>query len=72
MLWAAAAAAAPRPKNKNEHVRSDPPTDNDIVKQYRKGLTAVVDRCVYIYPAIGTTLFRKVLFVAVLVETRAC
>ena len=46
MLWAAAAAS--RPKNKNEHVRSDPPTHHDIVKQYRKGLTAVVDRCVYI------------------------
>ena len=43
-------AAAPRPKNKNEHVRSDPLTHHDIVKQYRKGLTAVVvDRCVYIY-----------------------
>ena len=41
-------AAAPRPKNKNEHVRSDPLTHHDIVKQYRKGLTAVVDRCVYI------------------------
>ena len=63
-------AAAPRPKNKNEHVRSDPLTHHDIVKQYRKGLTAVVD--VYTYPTIGTTLFRKVLFVAVLVETRAC
>ena len=25
-----------------------PPTHHDIVKQYRKGLTAVVDRCVYI------------------------
>ena len=47
ILWAAA-AAAPRPKNKNEHVRSDPPTHHDIVKQYRKGLTAVVDRCVYL------------------------
>ena len=40
-------AAAPRPKNKNGYV-SDPPTHHDIVKQYRKGLTAVVDRCVYI------------------------
>ena len=39
-----------------------PPTHHDIVKQYRKGLTAVADRCVYIYPTIGTTLFRKVLF----------
>ena len=48
------------------------PTHHDIVKQCRKGLTAVVDRCVYIYPTIGTTLFRIVLFVAVLVETRAC
>ena len=48
-------------------------THHDIVKQYRKGLTAVVDRCVvYTYPTIGTALFRKVLFVAVLVETRAC
>ena len=66
-------AAAPGPKNKNEHVRSDPPTHHGIVKQYRKGLTAVVDRCVvYTYPTIGTTLFRKVVFVAVLVETRAC
>ena len=46
--------------------------NHDIVKQYRKGLTAVVDRCVYMYPTIGTSLFRKVLFVAVLVETRAC
>ena len=44
----AAAAAAPRTKNKNEHVRSDPPTHHDIVKQYSKGLTAVADRCVYI------------------------
>ena len=26
-----------------------PPTHHDIVKQYRKGLTAVVDRCVYMY-----------------------
>ena len=34
--------------NKNEHVRSDPPTHHDIVKQYRKGLAAVVDRCVNI------------------------
>ena len=25
-----------------------PPTHHDIVKQYRKGTTAVVDRCVYI------------------------
>ena len=41
-------AAAPRPKNKNENVRSDPITHHDIVKQYRKGLTAVVDRRVYI------------------------
>ena len=41
-------AAAPRPKNKNKHVRSDPLTHHDIVKQYRKGLTAVVDGCVYI------------------------
>ena len=41
-------AAAPRQKNKNEHVRIDPPTHHDIVKQYRKGLTAVVDRCVNI------------------------
>ena len=41
-------AAAPRQKNKNEHVRSDPLTQHDIVKQYRKRLTAVVDRCVYI------------------------
>ena len=41
------------------------------MKQYRKGLTAVVDRCVT-YPTIGTTLFRKNLLVAVLVETRAC
>ena len=47
-----AAAAAPRPKNKNEHVRRDPLTHHDIMKQYRKGLTAVVDRCVYIYPTI--------------------
>ena len=32
-------------------------THHDIVKQYRKGLTAVVDRCVvYTYPTIGTTL----------------
>ena len=46
--WLDLNAAAPRPKNKNEHVRSDPPTHIDIVKQYRKGLTAVVDRCVYI------------------------
>ena len=38
----------PRPKNKNKHVRSDPLTHHDIVKQYRKGLPAVVDRCVYI------------------------
>ena len=31
-------------------------TYHDIVKQYRKGLTAVVDRCVvYTYPTIGTT-----------------
>ena len=43
----AAAAAALRPKKKNEYVRSDSPTDYDIVEQYRKGLTAVVDRCVY-------------------------
>ena len=44
----AAAAAAPRPKIKDEHGRSDPPTHHDIVKQNRKGLTAVVvDRCVY-------------------------
>ena len=35
-------------KNTNEHVRSDPSTHHDIVKQYRKGLPAVVDRCVYI------------------------
>ena len=28
-------------------MRSDPPTHHDIVKQYRKGLTAVEDRCVY-------------------------
>ena len=48
------------------------PPNHYIVKQYRKGLTAVVDRCVYMYPTIGTSLFRKVLFVAVLVETRAC
>ena len=48
-------------------------THHDIVKQYRKGLTAVVDICVvYTYPTIVTALFRKVLFVAVLVETRAC
>ena len=46
--WHDLNAAAPRPKNKNEHVRSDPPTHIDIVKHYRKGLTAVVDRCVYI------------------------
>ena len=32
--------------NKNEHVRSDPVTHHDIVKQYSKGLAAVVDRCV--------------------------
>ena len=48
------------------------PTHHDIVKQYRKGLTAVVDRCVYIYPTIGTTLSRIVSFVAALVETLAC
>ena len=61
-------------KKKNEHVRSDLPTHHDIVKQYRKGLTAVVDKCLYISdnPTHGTTLLRKVLFVAVLVETRAC
>ena len=60
--------------NENEHVRIDPPTHHDIVKQYRKGLTAVVDRCVYTYYSLthGTTLFGKVLFVAVLLETRAC
>ena len=58
-------------KIKNEHVRSDPPTHHDIVKQYRRGLTAVVDRCVY----ISYNRYRSVpksLFVAVLVETRAC
>ena len=33
------------------------PEHHDIVKQYRKGLTAVVDRCVvYTYPTIGTTV----------------
>ena len=34
-------------------------THHDIVKQYRKGLTAVelIDRCVvYTYPKIGTTV----------------
>ena len=32
-------------------------THHDIVKQYRKGLTAVVDRCVvYTYSSIGTTV----------------
>ena len=32
-------------------------THHDIVKQYRKGLPAVVDRCVvYTYPSIGTTV----------------
>ena len=29
-------------------------------------------RSALVYPTIGTTLFRNVLFVAVLVETRAC
>ena len=29
-------------------------------------------RPILVYPTIGTTLFRKVLFVDVLVETRAC
>ena len=33
------------------------PEHHDIVKQYRKGLTAVVVRCVvYTYPTIGTTV----------------
>ena len=50
--WLDLNAAAPRPKNKNEHVRSDPPTHIDIIKQYRKGLTAVVDRCVYILQSV--------------------
>ena len=32
-------------------------THHDIVKHYRKGLTAVVDRCVvYAYSSIGTTV----------------
>ena len=32
-------------------------THHDIVKQYRKGLKAIVDRCVvYTYPTIGTTV----------------
>ena len=42
-------------------------THHDIVKQYRKGLTAVVDRCVvYISYNRYHGVFRKVLFVAVL------
>ena len=42
------------------------------MKQYRKGLTAVVDRCVvYTYPTIGTTVCsEKFLFVAVLFWSR--
>ena len=32
---------------------------HDIVKQYRKGLTAVVDRCVYIYAYLILPLYHK-------------
>ena len=44
------------------------------MEHYSTGVTAVVDRCVYISlnPTHGTTLFRKVLFAAVLVETHSC
>ena len=43
-----------------------------VIQQYRKGFTAVVDRCGFISlnPTHGTSLFRIVIFVAILVETR--